>query len=141
VFSEVKKALDSNVWAYAIFPKEAGARITFFYAEPEAPAIYAGMGSISNPHIEQAMHERLDGAAQEVLDASAQLAVQAGVAHQRCVLVSGKPFEAIIQAAEQNACDLIFMASHARTGIGALLLGSETHKVLTHSKIPVLVYR
>ena len=49
--------------------------------------------------------------------------------------------QAIIQAAEQNACDLIFMASHGRTGLSALLLGSETHKVLTHSKIPVLAYR
>ena len=123
------------------FASDADARITFFYAEPQAPAIYAGTGAISNPHIEQTMHERLDSAAKEVLDAAVQIAVDAGVAHQRCVLVSSKPFEAIIQAAEQNACDLIFMASHGRTGMSALLLGSETHKVLTHSKIPVLVYR
>ena len=49
--------------------------------------------------------------------------------------------EGIIAAAEAHACDLIFMASHGRRGIGALLLGSETQKVLTHSKIPVLVHR
>jgi len=135
-------ALSQDTAARAVsFASDAGARITFFYAEPESPAIYAGMGAISNPHIAQAMHERLDGAAREVLDAAVQLALEAGVAHQRCVLVSSRPFEAIIQAAEQNACDLIFMASHGRTGMGALLLGSETHKVLTHSKIPVLVYR
>ncbi len=47
----------------------------------------------------------------------------------------------IIAAAEQNGCDLIFMASHGRRGLSALLLGSETQKVLTHSAIPVLVYR
>ena len=43
--------------------------------------------------------------------------------------------------AERKRCDLIMMASHGRRGVGALLLGSETQKVLTHSKIPVLVYR
>ena len=47
----------------------------------------------------------------------------------------------IIAAAESAACDLIFMASHGRRGLAALLLGSETQKVLTHTKIPVLVYR
>jgi nucleotide-binding universal stress UspA family protein len=43
--------------------------------------------------------------------------------------------------AGQKGCDLIKMASHGRKGVGALLLGSETQKVQTHSKIPVLVYR
>jgi nucleotide-binding universal stress UspA family protein len=51
------------------------------------------------------------------------------------------PYEAIIRVAEQKGCDLIMMASHGRRGVGALLIGSETQKVLTHSKIPVLVYR
>ena len=51
------------------------------------------------------------------------------------------PYEAIIRVAKQKGCDLIMMASHGRRGVGALLLGSETQKVLTHSKIPVLVYR
>ena len=52
-----------------------------------------------------------------------------------------KAYEAIVKVAEQKGCDLIMMASHGRKGIQALLLGSETQKVLTHSKIPVLVYR
>ena len=51
------------------------------------------------------------------------------------------PYEAIIDAADRHGCDLIFMASHGRRGLASLLLGSETQKVLTHSKIPVLVYR
>ena len=50
-------------------------------------------------------------------------------------------YEAIIEASKQAECDLIFMASHGRRGLSALLLGSETNKVLTHSTIPVLVYR
>jgi nucleotide-binding universal stress UspA family protein len=55
--------------------------------------------------------------------------------------VSGNVYEAIIQMATRHKCDLILMASHGRRGIKGVLLGSETHKVLTHSKIPVLVYR
>ncbi|MBE5691429.1 MAG: universal stress protein, partial [Sutterella sp.] len=43
--------------------------------------------------------------------------------------------------AEKNGCDIIFMASHGRKGIAAVLLGSETQKVLTHSRFPVMVYR
>ena len=55
--------------------------------------------------------------------------------------VSHSPYEAIIALAEEAGCDLIFMASHGRSGIAAVLIGSETNKVLTHSKIPVLVTR
>lgn len=51
------------------------------------------------------------------------------------------PYEAIIDHAQQNECDLIVMASHGRRGVSALLLGSETQKVLTHTTIPVLVVR
>ncbi len=50
-------------------------------------------------------------------------------------------YQAIIDAAEARRCDLIVMASHGRRGVSAVVLGSETVKVLTHSKIPVLVYR
>jgi len=51
------------------------------------------------------------------------------------------PYEAIIATAKEKGCDLIMMASHGRSGVQAFLLGSETQKVLTHSKIPVLVFR
>jgi nucleotide-binding universal stress UspA family protein len=51
------------------------------------------------------------------------------------------PADAILAMAKKKKCDLIFMASHGRRGISAVLLGSETQKVLTHSKLPVLVYR
>jgi nucleotide-binding universal stress UspA family protein len=52
-----------------------------------------------------------------------------------------QPYRAIIDCALANKCDLIVMASHGRRGVAAMLLGSETAKVLTHSSIPVLVYR
>jgi nucleotide-binding universal stress UspA family protein len=55
--------------------------------------------------------------------------------------ISDHPYETIVKVAEKRGCDLIMMASHGRRGVGALLIGSETQRVLTHSKIPVLVYR
>jgi len=56
-------------------------------------------------------------------------------------VTSSHPYEMIIKAAEKKGCDLIMMASHGRRGLQGLLIGSETHKVLTHTKIPVLVFR
>jgi len=52
-----------------------------------------------------------------------------------------QPYRAIIDTATKQGCDLIVMASHGRRGVSAILLGSETVKVLTHTSIPVLVYR
>ena len=68
----------------------------------------------------------------------------ADAAKVRCTTAqtsSDSPYAAIIKAAKANKCDLVFMASHGRRGIASLLIGSETTKVLTHCKLPVLVYR
>lgn len=65
----------------------------------------------------------------------------AGVRIETVQETNDQPFQAIIDCALANRCDLIVMASHGRRGMSALLLGSETQKVLTHSAIPVLVYR
>ena len=65
----------------------------------------------------------------------------AGVSCETIQVESGQPHQAILAAAEDKGCDLIAMASHGRRGMSAILLGSETVKVLTHSKIPVLVFR
>ena len=65
----------------------------------------------------------------------------AGVPCETEVVLSDHPYEAIVDASKAKGCDLILMASHGRRGVQALLIGSETQKVLTHSKIPVLVYR
>ena len=57
------------------------------------------------------------------------------------MLTANNPWEGIIKTARAKKCDLIVMASHGRRGLSGLLLGSETTKVLTHSKVPVLVCR
>ena len=69
------------------------------------------------------------------------LAGKAGVPCEVLTMRDALPHDAIIAAAEKAGCDLIYMATHGRRGISALLLGSETTKVLTHSKIPVLAFR
>ncbi len=70
--------------------------------------------------------------------------VEAGLAGVPCEtlhVTQDHVYQAIIATADKKGCDLIFMASHGRKGMSALVLGSETYKVLTHSKIPVLVCR
>ena len=66
---------------------------------------------------------------------------QAGVRCNTGYATSAHPHEAIIRAAEENGCDLLMMASRGRKGVHTLLISSETHKVLTQTKIPVLMYR
>ena len=70
-----------------------------------------------------------------------QAANESGVPCETEVVLGDHPYEAILQACKSKGCDLIVMASHGRRGVQALLIGSETQKVLTHSKVPVLVYR
>ncbi len=84
---------------------------------------------------------RIDKAARERLARVDAAARAAGVAVSTAVVKSFSPYEAIIDACSKAGCDAIFMASHGRRGLNALLLGSETQKVLTHSTVPVMVYR
>ena len=67
--------------------------------------------------------------------------IAAGVACELVHVEHEHPYQAIIDTAGSKGCDLMVMASHGRRGIAAIVLGSETLKVLTHSKIPVLVNR
>jgi len=82
-----------------------------------------------------------EAAAARALGVATEAAQLAGVPCNTLHVWDEFPHRAIIEAASKSGCDLIFMASHGRRGFSALLLGSETTKVLTHSKIPVLVCR
>jgi nucleotide-binding universal stress UspA family protein len=83
--------------------------------------------------------ERMQKDAEEILGAVAMQA--AGFACETIQVEHEDPYQAIIDTADSKGCDLIVMASHGRRGISAIILGSVTVKVLTHCKIPVLVYR
>jgi nucleotide-binding universal stress UspA family protein len=129
----VKKAVD--------FARETGAKITFFYAKPDYPVAFYGEGALIDPTTPEKFAEMAEKQSQEILAAAQGMATGAGVTCAGTAATSDVPYEAIIDAAAANGCDLIFMASHGRRGLSGLLLGSETQKVLTHSKVPVLVYR
>jgi len=86
-------------------------------------------------------NERMERLAATILEAAADAAKASGVACDTVHIEHEHPYQAIIDTAAAKGCDLIDMASHGRHGISAMLVGSETLKVLTHSKIPVLVHR
>jgi nucleotide-binding universal stress UspA family protein len=121
--------------------KEVGAKITFFYARPDYPVAFYGEGALIDPTTPEKFAEIADQQAQDILQFATAEGRAAGVDCNGVSDVSDVPYEAIIKASEAADCDLIFMASHGRRGITGLLLGSETQKVLTHSRTPVLVYR
>lgn len=64
-----------------------------------------------------------------------------GVRSTGYYVMSDAPADAIVKGARKYKCDLIYMGSHGRSGLTKLLLGSQTSKVLAHSRIPVLVHR
>ncbi|MBK7416941.1 MAG: universal stress protein [Dechloromonas sp.] len=136
--SELSRATASRAVSFA---KEAGARVTVFYAKPEYPIAYFGEGALIDPTTPEKFAELADQQATEYLADVQRQCAEAGVECNTVSATSDIPYEAIIEAADKSGCDLIFMASHGRRGISGFLLGSETNKVLTHSKVPVLVYR
>ena len=108
--------------------------------------------SVKEPFPYSAISEMQPTAPQEFFDhqervasgrvkAALDTATAAGVKCVGHTLEGSHPWEAILEHAKTQACDLIVMASHGRRGMSALLLGSETQKVLTHSTVPVLVVR
>jgi nucleotide-binding universal stress UspA family protein len=122
-----------------IFAKSIDAKVTGLCVMPlQHPFFYET--EIPMDALEHAA-KRYKELADTYLAAAEKEAREAGVACDLVYEKNDSPYEAIIRAAEQKGCDLIMMASHGRRGVGALLIGSETQRVLTHSKIPVLVYR
>ncbi len=121
--------------------KTLGARITFFHAEPGLPVALAGLGEQVDPRTLDMLVSASRQQTDTILRQASQSAEAAGVRAERCSVMNPIPAEAIVEAAAQVGADLILMASHGRRGLGALLLGSETQKVLTHSTLPVLVVR
>jgi nucleotide-binding universal stress UspA family protein len=108
--------------------------------------------SAKEPFPYSAISEMQPTPPQEFFDAQERIAHQrvqavvarcaaAGVPCQAYTVEALHPWEAIIDHAKRMECDLLVMASHGRRGVSALLLGSETQKVLTHTKVPVLIVR
>ena len=121
--------------------RDLGSKATAFYATPEYPSPIYSEGAVFTSYVTRADYTRAQTeAARKVLAAIEKQAAALGVTLATEHAASNSPSESIIKLATRRKCDLIVMASHGRHGVAALLLGSETQKVLTHSKIPILVY-
>ena len=134
--------LSSKAVAHAIgLAKPLGAKITAFYAAPDYPLPMYADGVVYEPVSKKEYTALMAKEAQKVLDAVASKAGAAGVECATVHAIAAAPWEAILAAAKKAKCDAIVMASHGRRGVSALLLGSETQKVLTHGTTPVIVVR
>jgi len=118
--------------------KSVGAQI--FTISVKEPFPYSAISEMQ-PTPPQEFFDAQERIAAKRLQAVVELAKAAGVNCQAHSIEALHPWEAIIDHATNMECDLLVMASHGRRGMSALLLGSETQKVLTHSKVPVLVVR
>ena len=119
--------------------RESGASVIGLHVTPHYHVLTARADMLAETREQFA--EQSEHQARRILDSVAEEASAVGVRCSTEHAVSDDPYEAIIEAARRNVCDLIVMAAHGRRGLKGLLLGSETQKVLVHSSIPVLVFR
>lgn len=120
----------------AALAKASDAKLTLFYAARNAGGVYFGESPLSASYSAADGRAEATRRAEQVLE-EAEKAVGAQVEKKHAF--SEFPYDAITAAAAKQKCDLIVMASHGRSGVKGLILGSETQKVLTHTQLPVLV--
>lgn len=123
--------------------KSGGARVTALHVVSHFHLHYQPWAAPKSVHdrIEREHETEAAQAAWKMVDMLVQQIRSEGVECEGAVVVGYHPYEEIIKEAESRKCDLIVMASHGYRGLHAVLLGSETVKVLTHTKTPVLVVR
>jgi nucleotide-binding universal stress UspA family protein len=131
-----KKAITAGV----AFAKSVGARITGYYAMHEPAFIYNRFGNLDQ-QIKTELERRAREVAQRYLDEIGEAAKAAGVEFEPLITISDVPAEGIVDAAKKRKCDAIFLASHGRSGVSSLILGSVTQEVLARSTLPVIVFR
>jgi nucleotide-binding universal stress UspA family protein len=129
------KAVEQGV----LFAKEIGAKITAVTVTEPFHLLSVAPSQLEYTPLEYKKHAEAHTG--KVLSVASAMAESAGVACDILHVEHEQVYQAIIEAATARKCDLIVMASHGRRGVSAVVLGSETVKVLTHSNIPVLVYR
>lgn len=115
-------------------------KVTGIHVIPDYHLLIAYEGAF-DPVTEERIEEEAKTRAEGYLAYVRRSAEDAGVPCDTVCETSDHPYDAILKTAEARGCDLILMTSHGRKGLAAVLLGSETRKVLTHSRIPVLIVR
>lgn len=128
------KAVDTAV----NLAKSLGARLLTISVKEPFP--YSAISEMQ-PTPPQEFYDAQERIATARVKTVADKAMAAGLACEAHTVEALHPWEAIVDHANAKSCDLIVMASHGRRGVAALLLGSETQRVLIHSKVPVLIVR
>jgi nucleotide-binding universal stress UspA family protein len=131
-----------GVKAGAKLARSLRARVTGVYVvAPYMPPMY-GEAAMYVPGLSPNEYKKnAERSAKKALDAIQAEARRAGAPFTAKIVYDALPWEGILRAARAGKCDAIVMASHGRGGLGGLILGSETQRVLAHSKIPVLIVR
>lgn len=119
--------------------KTIGAKATAIYVTPTWRAL--ALSEIAVGHVEQQFDAQMKQTAETYFAQLRDIAGKLGLTCESVHVVGDYPYECIIETAAQRDCDVVVVGSHGRRGMASLLLGSETTKLLTHSKIPVIVYR
>jgi nucleotide-binding universal stress UspA family protein len=134
--------LSSKAVTHAIaLAKATGGKLSAFYASAPYPMPIVGEGVVYEPMSRKDYADATARDARKVLDPIAKKAAAAGVTCASLHATAELPWRGILEAARKAKADVVVMASHGRRGVSAVLLGSETQKVLTHSKVPVIVVR
>ncbi|MGE4111535.1 MAG: universal stress protein, partial [Burkholderiales bacterium] len=122
--------------------KTVGAKLTLLTVVPEFRMIADESFAVPmSAELKSRYEKEAKARAAKKLETVRQRMTRAGLKSDVVLIASDLPYQQIIAVAGKRKCDLVVMASHGRRGLTGLLLGSETVKVLTHSKIPVLVVR
>lgn len=121
--------------------KKSRSRVTAIHVVPEFKLMVDEGITMMIPALKKRFEDEGRARAQKMLDKIARRAHARGVRCATLCVASDLPYQQIIATARKKKCDLILMASHGRRGLSSLLLGSETAKVLLHSKRPVLIVR
>lgn len=119
------------------FALALGARITFFSARADFGS--TDQGALQRTVAPDSYVDKLAGEARGILQKAEAAAKAKGISCTSMTRTSDRPSEAILEVAQAQGCDLIFMASHGHKGVRGLMLGSQTQKVLANTRIPVLV--
>lgn len=120
--------------------KALGAGVVGCYVVEEVRPVFGARAMVSQQAIDD-FNQGNREAGQRQVDAIGRIAARLGVPFTPVVSAGHLPHEGIAAVARKHKCDVIVMATHGRSGLNKLMMGSVAQKVLTHSKLPVLLYR
>ena len=121
------------------FARTLGARVTAVHVSPRFHVLTYRTDMLEDTRAQYEKDSQLH--ADRYLAFITKAAAESGVACESVRRISDEVHQSIIDVAREKGCDAIAMASHGRSGIAGLLIGSQTQRVLTHSALPVLVWR